>query len=113
MKKRSYEERYMEQISRQKQELEKFVAGETEYAGLLMRLYRQKKKDMPDGEYRAAAFFQNRGFESKPGAVVLLYQMYLRCMDELPKPTRELAFDLLAYRFRMYAAALEKGGFGM
>jgi len=41
----------------------------------------------------------------------LLYQMYLRCINELPSVTKELAFDLLAYRFKMYAVVLEKGGY--
>jgi hypothetical protein len=47
----------------------------------------------------------------KPGSLTLLYAMYRRMVTELPPPTRETAFDLLAYRYHGYAAALEKGGY--
>jgi hypothetical protein len=39
----------------------------------------------------------------------LLYEMYLCCVRELPKYTKEIAFDLLAFRFRMYAEVLKTG----
>jgi hypothetical protein len=32
-------------------------------------------------------------------------------MGELPEPTRETAFDLLAFRFKVYTITLEKGGY--
>jgi hypothetical protein len=32
-------------------------------------------------------------------------------MDELPEPTPEIAFDLLAFRYKMYAEALWRGGY--
>jgi hypothetical protein len=37
--------------------------------------------------------------------------MYLRCSRELPEYQKEIAFDLLAFRFKMYAAALKTGGY--
>jgi hypothetical protein len=73
--------------------------------------YRIKKLDMPDDEYRAAAFFKNREYLRKPGSLTLLYAMYLRYCRELPAYTKEIAFDLLAFRFRMYAEVLQTGGY--
>jgi hypothetical protein len=57
------------------------------------------------------AFFKNREYLNKPGSLTLLYQMYLRCIQELPAPTKEIAFDLMAYRFKMYAGVLKTGGY--
>jgi hypothetical protein len=37
--------------------------------------------------------------------------MYQRCLEELPPPTKEIAFDLVSYRYKVYAITLEKGGF--
>jgi hypothetical protein len=37
--------------------------------------------------------------------------MYLRCARELPECQKEIAFDLLAFRYRMYAEVLKTGGF--
>jgi hypothetical protein len=70
-----------------------------------------KKLDMPDDQYRAAAFFRNKEYLRKPGSLTLLYEMYLRCVRELPEYTKEIAFDLLAFRFTMYAEVLKTGGF--
>jgi hypothetical protein len=108
---RDPETRYKENVRKQQQILEEFAAHEIEYADDLMLWYRVKKLDMPDDEYRAAAFFKNREYLRKPGSLTLLYEMYRRCIRELPEATREIAFDLLAYRFHAYAATLEKGGF--
>jgi hypothetical protein len=66
---------------------------------------------MPDDEYRAVAFFKNREYLMKPGSLALLYSMYRRISKELPQATRENAFDLLAYRYHVYAVTLEKGGY--
>jgi len=66
---------------------------------------------MPDDEYRACAFFQNKEYLRKPGSLTLLYEMNLRCMRELPQVTKENAFDLLRFQFKTYAKTLEKGGF--
>jgi hypothetical protein len=73
--------------------------------------YRIKKRDIPDEEYRAAAFLKNREYLRKPGSLTLLYETYRRMNKELPEPTKEIAFDLLAFRYRMYAEVLKTGGF--
>ena len=73
--------------------------------------YRVKKEDIPDDQYRACAFFKNREYLKKPGSLTLLYEVYVRCGKELPRATKETAFDLLCFRYRMYAAALKTGGF--
>jgi hypothetical protein len=110
-KRKSPEERYKESLRKQQQILEEFAAHETEWAEDLLLWHRARKIDMPDDEYRAAAFFKNREYLSKPGSLTLLYEMYLRCSRELPEYQKEIAFDLLAFRYKMYAAALSKGGF--
>jgi hypothetical protein len=111
MRGRDPETRYRESIRKQQQILEEFAAGETEWADDLLLWYRMKKLDMPDDQYRAVAFFKNREYLKKPGSLTLLYEMYLRCSQELPESTKEIAFDLLAYRYQVYARALEKGGY--
>jgi hypothetical protein len=110
-KRKTPEERYRDHYRRERRILEEFAAHEIEWADDLLLWYRAKKLDMPDDEYRAAAFFKNREYLRKPGSLTLLYSMYLRCLDELPEPTKEIAFDLLAYRYHVYAVTLEKGGF--
>ena len=110
-RRRTVEERYQYNIRKQQRTLEDFAAHEIEWAGDLMTWYRITKKDMPDDEYRACAFFQNREYLNKPGSLTLLYAAYERCWRELPSVTRENAFDLLSYRFKVYAAALRTGGF--
>jgi hypothetical protein len=77
----------------------------------LLWWYRAKQREIPDDEYRAVAFFKNKEFQRKPGSLTLLYTMYGRVLRELPEPTPEIAFDYLAYRFRMYAVGLKQGGF--
>jgi len=111
MRRRTPEDRYRDNLRKQQRELEEFAEHEIEWAGHLMMMYRLKKQDMPDEEYRACAFFQNKEFLHKPGSLTLLYEMYLRCWKELPEVTKEHAFDLLRFRYRMYAAALSKGGY--
>jgi hypothetical protein len=73
--------------------------------------YRAKGREIPDDEYRAAVFFTHKKYLDKPGSLTLLYSMYQRLLEELPAPTKEIAFDLLVYRFKMYAVTLEKGGY--
>jgi hypothetical protein len=111
MRGRDPETRYKENIRKQQRILEEFAAGETEWADDLLLWYRMKKLDMPDDQYRALVFFKNREYLRKPGSLTLLYSVYQRMVKELPPATREIAFDLLAYRFKMYAVALQKGGF--
>jgi hypothetical protein len=105
------EERYRDHYRRERKILEEFAAHEIEWADDLLLWYRAKKLDMPDDEYRAATFFKNREYLRKPGSLALLYEMYRRMLRELPPATREIAFDLLAYRYHVYAVTLEKGGF--
>ena len=111
MKRFTPEERYKYNIRKQQKTLEEFADHEIEFAGDLLTWYRYKKIEMPDDEYRACAFFQNKEYLHKPGSLTLLYEMYLRFINELPKVTRENAFDLLRFQFKMYAKTLEKGGF--
>jgi hypothetical protein len=108
---RDPETRYRENLRKQQAILEEFAAHEIEWADTLLLWYRMKKLDMPGDEYRAAAFFKNREYLLKPGSLTLLYEMYRRCIRELPESTRETAFDLLAYRYHVYAVTLEKGGY--
>jgi hypothetical protein len=105
------EERYREHVRKQQRILEEYAAREIEWADDLLFWYRIKKKEMPDDEYRAAAFFKNHEYLLKPGSLTLLYQMYQRCCRELPESTKETAFDLLAFRYRMYAQVLKTGGY--
>jgi hypothetical protein len=111
MKRRTPEERYKYSIRKQQETLEEFAAHEIEWADDLISWYRLSKKEMPDDEYRACAFFINGEYQRKPGSLTLLYEMYLRCLRELPEVTKENAFDILCFRYRMYAEVLKTGGF--
>ena len=111
MKRRTPEERYKESIRKQQKLLEDFAECEYERSDDLLLWYSIKKLDMPEDVYRACAFFRNREYRNKTGSLTLLYQMYVKCNNELPSITKEMAFDLLRYRYRMYASALAKGGF--
>jgi hypothetical protein len=111
VRRREPEERYKDNIYKQQQILEEFVAHEIEWADDLLLWYRVKKQEIPDDQYRAVAFFRNREYLHKPGSLTLLYEMYLRCCRELPEYTREIAFDSLAFRFTMYAEVLKTGGY--
>ena len=111
MKRRTPEERYFDSVRKQRKKLEEFAEHEIEWAGDLIRWYGLRNEEMPGDEYRACAFFKNREYQMKKGSLTLLYEMYMRCLDELPQCTKEIAFDLLAYRFKMYAKTLETGGY--
>ena len=111
MKRRTPEERYKDNIRKQEKTLKEFAEHEIEWAGDLMYWYSLKKKDMPDDEYRACAFFQNKEYLRKPGSLTLLYEMNLRCHKELPHVTKENAFDILCFQFKMYAEVLRTGGY--
>ncbi|GHV72282.1 hypothetical protein AGMMS49928_28790 [Spirochaetia bacterium] len=108
---RDVTERYNELIRHQRRVLEEFAVKEIGYANDLLWLYRAKNLEIPNDEYRAVAYFKNREFLRKPGSLTLLYQMYWRCMAELPEPTRENSFDLLGYRYMVYARTLKEGGY--
>jgi hypothetical protein len=110
-KRRDPETRYKENIRKEQKTLEDYAAHEIEWADDLLMWYRVKKREIPDEEYRAVAFFKNREYLMKPGSLTLLYSMYRRMLQELPPTTRENAFDLLAYRYHVYAVTLEKGGY--
>ncbi len=111
MRRRTPEEKYNNNLRKQQVILEKYAAHEIEWANDLILWYKIKNIDMPDDEYRACAFFLNREYLKKSGSLTLLYEMYLQCNKELPQVTRENAFDLLRYQFKLYAKTLEKGGF--
>jgi hypothetical protein len=111
MRGKALEERYRYTLRRQQKVLEGFAAHEIEYADDLLTWYRLKKVDIPDDQYRACAFFKNQEYLRKPGSLTLLYQVYVRCGKELPRATRENAFDLLCFRYRMYAAVLKARGY--
>jgi hypothetical protein len=110
MKRLSIEDKYKYKIKKQQNILEEFAEYEYEWAGDLMRWYEVKKIDMPEDEYRACGFFRNREYRNKLGSLTLLYQMWLRCENELPEVTREMAFDILRFKYKMYAEVLKKGG---
>ena len=111
MRRRTPEERYKYNVRKQEKILSEFSDYENEWANDLITWYRLKKMDMPDDIYRACAFFINREYKNKPGSLTLLYQMYLRCNSELPEVTRENGFDILCFKYKMYAEVLKKGGF--
>ena len=111
MRRRTPEERYKHNIRKQEKTLEEFAEHEIDYAGDLMYWYGLKKLDMPDDEYRACAFFKNKEYLRKPGSLTLLYEMYQRFHDELPQVTKENAFDILCFQFKMYAKVLQTGGY--
>jgi len=111
MRRRTIEEKYSYNIRKQRKTLEEYAEHEIEWAGDLMLWYRLKKQEMPDDEYRACAFFQNKEYLRKPGSLTLLYEMYLRFHKELPQVTKENAFDILCFHFKMYAQVLKTGGY--
>ena len=111
MKRRTPEERYQDNIRKQQKTLEEFAAHEVEWAGDLLYWYKLKRQDIPDDQYRACVFFLNKEYLRKPGSLSLLYQMFVRCNYELPDTTKENAFDILSFKYRMYAKVLEKGGY--
>jgi hypothetical protein len=103
--------KYRENVRKQRKALEEFAAHEIEWADDLMLWYRLKNEEIPDDEYRACAFFKNQEYLRKPGSLTLLYQMFLRCLGELPDVTRENAFDVLSFRYKTYAKVLKTGGY--
>ncbi|GHU83906.1 hypothetical protein FACS189468_9460 [Spirochaetia bacterium] len=111
MRSRDPERRYWENIRQEERILGEYAAFEIEWADDLLRWYRVKHLEIPDEQYRAAAFFKNREYLSKPGSLALLYLTYQRLLKELPEPTKEIAFDLTAYRYKVYGLTLTKGGF--
>ncbi|GHV78131.1 hypothetical protein AGMMS49942_29520 [Spirochaetia bacterium] len=103
--------RYDDLVRHQRKKLQEYAAREIVYADDLLQWYKIKKREIPDDEYRAVAFWKNREWVRKPGALNMLYDLYVRVVHELPEPIPEIAFDCLAYRFRVYAVGLRQGGF--
>ena len=111
MKRKTPEEKYRYNLRKQQRILEDFAEHEIEWANDLLLWYRVKKKEMSEDEYRGCSFFINKEYRNKPGSLTLLYKMFKACEKEFPETTKETAFDLLRYRYMVYAKALEKGGF--
>ena len=111
MKRLTPEEKYQLNLRKQQKTLEEFLVHENEFVDDLLLWFKIRKQEIPDDVYRAYAFFKNQEYLRKPGSLALLYQTYLRCLNELPSVTRENAFDILYFRFKMYAAVLKTGGF--
>lgn len=110
-KRRTPEEKYKENIRKQQRMLEEFTEHEVQWAGYFFLWCDCKKYEPSEDEYRAAAFFNNKEYLRKPGSLTLLYKMSIRCDNELPKYTKENGFDLLRFKYRMFAEVLKKGGF--
>jgi hypothetical protein len=91
MKRKTPEERYTENIHKQRKTLEEFAASEIGRNDDLLLWYRIRKEDIPDDQYRAMAFFKSRECLMKPGSLTLVYEMFLRCMRELPEYSKEIA----------------------
>ena len=111
MRRRTPEDRYNDNVRKQQRILEEFAAHEIEWANDLFLWYRTKKMEIPEDEYRGCSYFLNKEFLRKPGSLTLLYQMFLRCDEELPETTKENAFDLVRYRYKSYAKVLKTGGY--
>ena len=110
-RRRTPEERLKFNVRKQTEALEDFAAYENDWSDLLLLWYRLKKEETPLDVYRACAFFQNKEYLSKAGSLSLLYKTSVRCNEEMPYVSKETAFDVLNYRYRMYAKVLESGGF--
>ena len=108
-RRRTPEDRYRDNIRKQQESLEEFAAYEIEWAGDLLHWYKLRQQEISDDEYRACVFFLNKEYLRKPGSLSLLYQMYKKCNLELPDVTKENAFDILCFRYKMYAKVLEAG----
>jgi hypothetical protein len=111
VKKRDPEQRYFDNLRHEQKTLEEFAAHEGEWSEDLLYWYKLRGEDIPDDQYRAAAFFINREYQAKPGSLTLLYLLFKQIMIELPPVTKENGFDQLCFRFKCYASALEKGGY--
>jgi hypothetical protein len=111
MRRRTIEEKYLDNLGKQRRELEEFAEHEFEWAKDMMIWYKHNKKDMPDDEYRACAFFLNKEYLRKPGSLTILYKVSAVSDEANPVVTRENAFDVLRFKYRLFAKALEKGGF--
>ena len=89
----------------------RFIKQETDAAETLSEWCRISHFDLPDDEYRAVAFFRNAEYKTKRGSLALLYETRRRLDRELPHSTKETAVDITRYRFKVFCAALQTGGF--
>jgi hypothetical protein len=105
------EEKYREMIRHEQKTLEDFAKSEIEWAEEYLQWNRIRKRDPPADEYTAAVYFTNREFLRKPGSLTLLLTLDKKLRREGPEVTRENAFEVLCFRFRMYGAALREGGY--
>jgi hypothetical protein len=112
MKRKNPEAKYFDSTRRQREALEEFIKHETESAEDLLLWYRIRKEEMPMDEYRATAFFTNKEYLKNPGSATLCYLACENVRKEQPTVTKENALRLLAWRFKVYCAVLEKGGYG-
>jgi hypothetical protein len=110
-RRRTPEDRYKYHTQKQDKALGEFASHEIEWAGDLIHWYGLVKKEMPHDEYRACAFFINKEYLRKPGSLTLLYAAFRKLIKEMPPVTKEIAFDLLAYRYKVYAEVLANGRF--
>jgi hypothetical protein len=111
MRKRNYENIYRENIRLQRKELKSFIDRCTSDADDLICLYKCEKADMPDDEYRSAAFFLNKEYEKKVLALLELYKLQKKLYAELPKTTKENCLVKLQFKFKVFSEALKEGGF--
>jgi hypothetical protein len=105
------ETRYRNAVRKQQIALEEYAAHEREWSFDFIEWCKLRKYDIPDGEYKAAVFFINKEYLNKPGSLTELYLIYQRLITELPVCTKENAFELLEYRFKVYAEVLKLKGF--
>jgi hypothetical protein len=112
MARRDPETRYRYAIRHEVEDLDEFLKRETDSAEFLLQISRLRNFELPDDEYRVAAFFKNAEYRTKPGSLALLYQTGKRLNRELPPSTKETIFDMERFRFKMYCAVLRKGGYG-
>jgi hypothetical protein len=111
MRKQNYENIYRENVRLQRAELKCFIDNCTSDADDLICLYKCDKIDMPDDEYRSAAFFLNKEYEKKALALLQLYELQKKLYEELPPTTRENCLDKLRFKFKVFSQALDDGGF--
>jgi hypothetical protein len=111
MRKCDPQSRYREKLRHEQKALEDFASHEIDFSENLLTWFRVKHREPDDKEYRGICYFQGREFLLKPGSLVLLYETYEKLIHELPEVNKGNAFDLLRYRFKLYALVLEKGGY--
>jgi hypothetical protein len=104
-------ERYNYRLRKQTDVLEDFLSFQKDIAEMLVTHYKQANTEMPDDIYRAAAYFINDEFNQKSGSLVLLLQTNERLNEELPRVTKETFVMQHCYRFQVFAAALQEGGY--